>query len=211
LGGGNHFLDALVPAGRSGPLHFLIHTGSRAESGLVDDLIDEPDAFDRDFSRIMAWAEENRATIQAELEGRFSSMELLLDAPHNSYEVLDDAAVVIRKGAVKVLPGDSAVIPSHMSGDVVLVRATNEVKESLFSLSHGTGRTMSRGESKRAANEFDFAELRRSIMLPEGLSDSSLRTEGPFAYRDLDECLLLLEDFIEVEERYRVLAYMGHL
>ncbi len=32
LGGGNHFLDALSPY-EDGPLNFLIHTGSRAESG----------------------------------------------------------------------------------------------------------------------------------------------------------------------------------
>ena len=33
LGGGNHFLDALAPHA-NGPLHFLIHTGSRSESGI---------------------------------------------------------------------------------------------------------------------------------------------------------------------------------
>ena len=70
---------------------------------------------------------------------------------------------------------------------------------------------MSRADSKRAAEGFDFAMLRRSIILPKGLEDASLRTEGSFAYRDLDECLLLLDDFVEVQQRYRVLAYMGHL
>ena len=45
LGGGNHFLDALKP--HSGDrLHFLIHTGSRSESGLVDALVDKPGEFD---------------------------------------------------------------------------------------------------------------------------------------------------------------------
>src|SRR5258708_1568839 len=32
LGGGNHFLDALLPYD-DGPVNFLIHTGSRDESG----------------------------------------------------------------------------------------------------------------------------------------------------------------------------------
>src|SRR5215475_10033344 len=40
LGGGNHFLDALSPYDE-GPLHFLIHTGSRNESGLVDEFVDQ--------------------------------------------------------------------------------------------------------------------------------------------------------------------------
>lgn len=41
LGGGNHFLDALVPYD-DGPSHFLIDTGSRSESGHVDAFIDHP-------------------------------------------------------------------------------------------------------------------------------------------------------------------------
>jgi len=211
LGGGNHFLDAVVPVDRPGPVHVLIHTGSREESGLVDDLVDQPARFDQEFARIISWAEQNRASIQRIAERHLGNMELLLDQPHNTYEVWKEGSVVIRKGSVRVLPGDLAVIPSHMTGDVVMVKATGHVCESLFSLSHGTGRTMSRADSKHAAEGFDFTQLRRSIMLPDGLEDASLRTEGPFAYRDLDECLLLLEGFVEVRERYRVVAYMGHL
>jgi hypothetical protein len=45
LGGGNHFLDALAPYD-DGPLSFLIHTGSRHESGHVDALIDREHEFD---------------------------------------------------------------------------------------------------------------------------------------------------------------------
>jgi RNA-splicing ligase RtcB len=41
LGGGNHFLDALLPYDER-KLYFLIHTGSRQESGLVDGHVDNP-------------------------------------------------------------------------------------------------------------------------------------------------------------------------
>jgi hypothetical protein len=41
--------------------------------------------------------------------------------------------------------------------------------------------------------------------------DSSLRTERPFAYRDLDICLALLEGYVEEIERFSVVGYMGHL
>src|SRR5215469_14279443 len=61
LGGGNHFLDAIAPY-NDGPLHFLIHTGSRSESGHVDALTDQPGEFDRTFGRVVQWAEDNRAT-----------------------------------------------------------------------------------------------------------------------------------------------------
>jgi RNA-splicing ligase RtcB len=211
LGGGNHFLDAIVPTDGSTQVFLLIHTGSREESGLVDNLVDRPAAFDQEFARIVSWAAENRASVERIAERHLGPLELLFDRPHNTFEDVNDGAVILRKGSVKVMPGDLAVIPSHMSGDVVLVKATQKVDESLFSLSHGTGRTMSRANSKTVAETFDFSELRRSILLPNGIADASLRTEGPFAYRDLDECLLLLDGFVEVQQRFRVVAYMGHL
>jgi hypothetical protein len=70
---------------------------------------------------------------------------------------------------------------------------------------------MSRSDSKRLAETYDFAAMRRSILIPSGIEDASLRTDGPFAYRDLDECLALIGDYIEVVTRFTVVGYMGHL
>lgn len=210
LGGGNHFLDAVAPYG-DGPVHFLIHTGSREESGHVDAMVDQPDLFDREFNRVVAWAANNRAAIHDAVARTFGPAELVLDLPHNTYELLADGGAVIRKGSVRVGPGDLVVIPSHMSGDVALVRATDRVAETLGSLSHGTGRTMSRGDCKPLADAFNFNALRRAVIIPEGVADASLRTEGPYAYRDLDECLGLLAGYVVEAERFAVIAYMGHL
>jgi hypothetical protein len=44
-----------------------------------------------------------------------------------------------------------------------------------------------------------------------GSDDSSLRTDGPFAYRDLEDCLELIKDYVKVVERFAVVGYMGHL
>jgi RNA-splicing ligase RtcB len=210
LGGGNHFLDAIVPYD-DGPLHFLIHTGSRNESGHVDNYVDDPHAFDTEFDRVVQWAADNRAAIHEKLEIVFGTTELLLDLPHNTYEMLSAGGVVIRKGSVRLLPGQLSVLPSHMSGDVVLVTATAKVSEILSSMSHGTGRAMSRSDCKPLADAYDFAGLRRSILIPTGVEDASLRTDGPFAYRDLDECLSLIRDYVEVTARFGVIGYMGHL
>lgn len=210
LGGGNHFLDAIQPYGND-HIYFLIHTGSRDESGLVDDLVNQPERFDTEFSRIVEWAENNRARIHENIEEVFGPAELVLDKPHNTFEKQNSGTALIRKGSVKVEPGDLAVIPSHMSGDVVLVQATDAVADVLFSLSHGTGRIMSRSECKPLANSFNFHELRKHVLMPEGVQDASLRTEGPYAYRDLDECLLLLDGYVEEVMRFQVKAYMGHL
>lgn len=210
LGGGNHFLDALAPY-EDGPVHFLIHTGSRSESGHVDALIDRPEAFDCEFERVVRWATSNRAKIHEEIDATFGRTELLLDLPHNTYEILPDKGSIIRKGSVHLLPGEISIIPSHMSGDVVMVRATPKISEILCSMSHGTGRKMSRGECKPLAEAFDFAELRRSILFPSALKDSSFRSEGPYAYRDLEECMALIKGYVREVQRFAVIAYMGHL
>lgn len=210
LGGGNHFLDALIPYDE-GPLHFLIHTGSRGESGHVDGFIDTPAQFDQEFNRVVQWAADNRAQIHTEIEAVFGTTELVLDLPHNTYEILPEGGTIIRKGSVHLRPGEISVIPSHMSGDVITVRGTEKLLEVLSSMSHGTGRKMSRGDCKPLADGFDFVALRNSILLPSGLADSSLKTEGPYAYRDLDECLALIDGYVEEIDRFAVGAYMGHL
>ncbi len=210
LGGGNHFLDALAPY-EDNHLYLLIHTGSRLESGLVDAFIDQPSAFDKEFSRVVSWAAENRAHIQAAAESVLGPLEPILNLPHNTYQTLPDGGVIIRKGAVHVRPGDLAIIPSHMAGDVALVRATAKVVDSLEALSHGTGRAMSRADCKPLAEAYDYHALRKQVMIPTGIDDASLRTEGPFAYRDLDACLALLTGYVELVERFAVIAYIGHL
>jgi len=209
LGGGNHFLDALLPY-EEDHIHFLIHTGSRQESGIVDELVDKPAQFDREFERVVEWAAANRAEIQKTLEKQIGKTEMLLDLPHNTYEKQGEG-VIIRKGSVKLQPGELAVLPSHMSGDVSLITATDRITEILGSMSHGTGRTMSRSDAKDAARHYDFSELQRQILMPTFLNAASLTTEGPFAYRELDDCLALIEGYVEEVKRFSVVAYMGHL
>lgn len=210
LGGGNHFLDALLPYG-SDSIYFLIHTGSRKESGVVDAYIDEPDSFDEVFAQTVQWAYDNRSGVQQTLEKVMGDLELILDLPHNTYEHTADGKVIIRKGTVRVQPGDLNIIPSNLGGGISLVRATEQVDEILNSLSHGTGRIVSRGACKVFAESYDFATLRQRVMMPDCIQDSSLRTEGPYAYRDLDKCLNLLDGYITEEERFSIIAYMGHL
>lgn len=168
-------------------------------------------AFDAEFDRVAAWAAANRAAVHDAAAAVLGPLELVLDLPHNTYERLPDGGAIIRKGAVRVTPGDVNIIPSHIAGDAALVRATDRVADTLFSLSHGTGRAMSRAASKALADGYDFAHLRERVRIPAGVQDASLRTDGPFAYRDLDACLGLLEGYVEGVERFAVVGYMGHL
>jgi RNA-splicing ligase RtcB len=200
----------LQPLG-DGPIRFLIHTGSRNESGLVDSLIDQPHAFDAEFARVVAWAADNRARVHQTIESVFGALNLVLDLPHNTYEQLGDGSVIIRKGSVHVRSGDLTIIPSHMSGQAVLVRATDQVSSILHSMSHGTGRTIARGDAKTLADLFDFDALRQRVLIPQSVDNASLRTDGPFAYRDLDDCLALIDGYVDEVMRFDVVAYMGHL
>lgn len=210
LGGGNHFLDALSKR-RSKEIQLLIHTGSRNESGIVDEFVNAPGEFDRAYWQAIEWARANREEVARIASSVLGPLELILDSPHNSYENTVDGAVIIRKGAVHLLAGERAIIPSHIMGDAAIVRATDRIGEILNSLSHGTGRTVPRGEAKELARKYSFEAIRKKVLLPSGMDMASLRTEGPFAYRDLDSCLTLLTPYIEVLDRLQVVAYMGRL
>jgi hypothetical protein len=71
---------------------------------------------------------------------------------------------------------------------------------------------MSRADCKPFGDSSNFDSLRARVMIPDGINDASLRTDGPFADRDLDDdCLTLLDGYVEPVERFAVVGYMGHL
>ena len=215
LGSGNHFIDAAV-SHEDGSVCLLVHTGSRMESGLVDDLVDQPATFDAEFGWIRDWAADNRRGVLRTcmaFVGRFKPVADridVLDRDHNHFEK-QGRTVVIRKGVQRVEPGELAVIPSSLCDDVVLVRATAKVSEIDNCLPHGTGRTMSRSDAKRVAADFDFGELRERVYVPPRISDASLRTESPRCYRKLDDMLAMMNGYVEVVERFTPVAYIGQL
>lgn len=209
LGSGNHFLDA-IKSYDDEFLYFLIHTGSRDESRLVDHLIDQPKKFDDTFSSVCKWAEDNRRAVLSIVERHFGKVEVLLDKNHNHFELIDDF-VIIRKGATRLIPNEVTVIPSNMIGDIVTVRATEEVTAVYNSMCHGTGRTMSRSEAKLLSGSYDYSELRRMIYIPDEIQNNSIKTDAPFCYRDLDDCLSLIDNLVRIEQRFKPIAYLGQI
>lgn len=116
-----------------------------------------------------------------------------------------------RKFAVSDCGCGMRLLRSEMSPSDLNLARWDRVADILNSISHGTGRKMSRSDCKPLADAFDFATMRQRIMIPTGVEDCSLRTDGPFAYRDLDECLGLIKDYVEPVMRFSVIGYMGHL
>lgn len=208
LGSGNHFLNCYVS--NSEELYFVIHTGSRLEGKEVENLIDNPAKFDIEYKNTMEWAKGNRLGIKALIDKVFDKTEIILDKPHNSFEIFEDK-VVIRKGTVKLLEGELSIIPSNMDGDMALVKAKKEIESAGYSISHGSGRKFSRSEAKKYANEYDYEALRRRVYIPKEISNDSIKTEAPFCYRDLDGCMELISDLVEEIERFTPVAYIGQL
>lgn len=215
LGSGNHFLDAVVST-TDGSASFVVHTGSRKESGLVDDLVDRPREFDAEFRRAERWAFDNRVAVLDLVEKQFGRFVTLypgvdrLDRNHNHFEETD-AGVVIRKGAQRVRPGELALIPSNLLDEMAVVRAKAGVADHLMCLPHGTGRAVSRSDAKRLDTAGSLADLRARVFIPESIEDSSLRTETPECYRALAPALERVADLVEVVERFVPVAYIGQL
>jgi len=215
LGSGNHFLDA-VASYEDESICIVVHTGSRKESGLVDNLVDQPIKFDKEFARIKGWAKDNRDAVLNITEkhlGRFVDLYpklSKLDRDHNHYEELDEG-VLIRKGSQRVEPDELALIPSNLLDDMVIVRATEKVSDIYNCLPHGTGRTMSRSNAKKATSTFDFSAMRDTVYIPTQIADASLRTEAPICYRPLDAGLEMVVEYIDVVERFVPIAYIGQL
>jgi len=209
LGSGNHFLDALESYDDEF-IYFLIHTGSRDESKIVDHLVDKPEKFDDTFFGVCEWAKNNRLEISKLVGKYFGPLTTIIDRNHNHFEKTGEG-VIIRKGAVRVKPDELTVIPSNINGDVVLVRATELVASTYFSLNHGTGRIMSRSDAKQYADTFDYDSLRKQIYIPQTIQNGSIKTEAPFCYRDLDKCLDLIKDLIKIEKRFSPFAYLGQI
>ena len=209
LGSGNHFLDA-IEAFDEDIIYFLIHTGSRDESKIVDHLVDNPKRFDSVFLEVCDWAANNRFAIADLVSKYFGKLEIIVDRNHNNFELIN-GGVIIRKGAIKINPNELAIIPSTLIGDVVLVSATDKVQQTLYSLNHGTGRIMSRSEAKTHTEDFDYEELRKSLYIPDMIKNASIKTEVPFCYRDLDDCLTLISDLIKIEKRFSPFAYLGQI
>jgi len=209
LGSGNHFLDALESYDDDF-IYFLIHTGSRNESKIVDHLIDKPIEFDKVFYTVCDWAENNRKAIADIVSKYFGKLHIIVDRNHNNFE-LNDEGVIIRKGAIRINPNELAVLPSNLDGDVVLVKSTDKVLETFNSLNHGTGRVMSRSEAKEHSDKYDYEGLRERIYIPEMIKNTSIKTEAPFCYRDLDDCLNLIDDLIIIEKRFSPFAYLGQI
>jgi len=101
---------------------------------------------------------------------------------------------VTRKGAVSAKAGQLGIIPGSMGARSFIVRGKGN-PDSFDSCSHGAGRVMSRGETKR---RFTLADHRAATAGVECRKDKDVIDETPAAYKDIDAVMAAQADLAEV-------------
>ncbi len=104
--------------------------------------------------------------------------------------------VIHRKGATPAHQGELCIIPSSMATAGYIVSGKGNA-DSLFSASHGAGRTMSRLDarnsiSRHAMNKMLAASM--NVTLIGGTTE-----EAPLAYKDIDEVMSAQRVLINIE------------
>lgn len=132
-------------------------------------------------------------------------MELVYDVAHNIAKVErypEGELVVHRKGSTRALgPGSPQLSPRYRmtgqpvicggsmeTGSYLLVGTEGAVRDTFASTMHGSGRTMSRAQAKKAVRgEQVQKQMKQRGILVKAVSMSGLAEEAGFAYKDISE------------------------
>jgi tRNA-splicing ligase RtcB len=100
-----------------------------------------------------------------------------------------------RKGAIKVEPDETAMIPGSMGSNSYIVMG-KDTPFSFHSCSHGAGRAMSRGDAHRTISDKQFKDSMKSITYKH---DKRLKDESPAAYKDIHHVMKSQKDLIKIQ------------
>ncbi len=138
-------------------------------------------------------------------------LNLVYDVAHNiaKWEEHQGKKVLIhRKGATRALPkghplnpetyketGHPAIIPGSMGTSSYVVVGTEKCIESYFSVNHGAGRRLARGEARRTVDLKGFEKwMEEQGILINERNLLNVKDESPFAYKDIEEVVSVLEE-----------------
>lgn len=135
-------------------------------------------------------------------------LNLLYDVAHNiaKWENHHGKRVLIhRKGATRALPaghyqnpkhyletGHPAIVPGSMGTSSYIMVGLSAAEQTFYSINHGAGRTMSRGEAKRTIKIDDFEQKMGAIIYNKPFY--VIADEAPQAYKNID---LVVETLVE--------------
>ena len=219
LGGGNHFIE--IDKGDK-DTYVVIHTGSRhlgveitenyireGQEYLKSKDLDVPyeltwlegslkEAYLHDVSVAQEYAALNRRIILREiLKGMKWKKSECIESVHNYIDVLSDGRKVLRKGAISAREGQPVVIPVNMRDGVIIGLGKGNMDWN-ESAPHGSGRKYKREDVK---NNFTVSAFKAEM---KGIYCTCIGTgtldEAPFAYRDINSILDVINDSVDVTE-----------
>ena len=150
-----------------------------------------------------------------------SQLKLLYDVAHNIAKwesgspesswnkVQDDSGkyLVHRKGATRALPakhfqnpkhyletGHPAIVPGSMGSSSYVMVGLPDARETYYSVNHGAGRAMSRGEAKRTIRKEDFEQAMANTIYNKPFH--TIADEAPQAYKDIN---LVVDTLVEAK------------
>jgi len=114
--------------------------------------------------------------------------------------LLDGREVIVhRKGATPAHQGELGIIPGSMTTAAYLVRGKG-IANSLYSASHGAGRSMSRSKAKDSTTASDLKKVlsKAGVTLIGGSVE-----ESPKAYKDIEKIMAAQTDLVEVQGKFK--------
>jgi tRNA-splicing ligase RtcB len=107
-------------------------------------------------------------------------------------------AIVHRKGATPAHLGEPGIIPGSMTTPGYLVQGRG-VPESLFSVSHGAGRAMSRQKAKESFTQSSLKKMLTAAGVQ--LIDGSVE-EAPLAYKNIDRVMDFQKELVDIQGKF---------
>lgn len=160
-----------------------------------------------------AWANRHilghyiRTTFYGVLKKRIKDvvLETLYDVAHNIAKVETHLnpqnqskveVCVHRKGATRAFPGQPVLIPGSMgTASYILVGTQKALEQTFGSTCHGAGRLLSRKKAKKQIlGKKLVRDLEQSGILVRTKSFSGLAEEAPFAYKDIEEVVKVVNE-----------------
>lgn len=218
LGRGNHFVDicsayeSASPETKTPPSHNILLVHTHGDNCDTETPMSIPQAQVRE-----RYAQEFREYLGHQLASNIGSSicRMLGNWAHNTVEETSEG-IIYRKGVVKVQPMKVYILPESIGAMVLFYTVSSEAPFQLppySSMPHATGRAGPRGEMKVSLEE--VREMRKEKWIPyipQGISDSALRSEHPSCFNDYEKIFRKLEmenNFFTSVGQCQILSYVG--
>lgn len=119
----------------------------------------------------------------------------ILDEFCTIHNYVDTEARIVRKGSIRLLKDEIAIIPISMAYGSLIVKGKGS-SEYNFSGPHGAGRLMSRSKAKETLKMEDFKKSMEGIYTTS--VSTSIIDESPMAYKSAEDILENIKDLCEV-------------